>query len=327
MSLKNDFKAFSISNNANVVSQERYEESKDLLTGFPPNDVPTHLLNKILRQSSTIASVVANFIAEQSGDDVLDNGDIAKLTEQLNKALEQKSTTKVPDASLTQKGVVQLTDVVGNSDTLAVTQKLVQEIINSLRENINVKVPNTRKINGKMLTEDIVLSAIDIGAKRPGDIYLSAHPASDLAKGEYIADGTIHTIDSTVGRALNNLSDAYKAAWGIKQNGDKINLPNLFADGRGVFMRAGLTPGVIQGDAIRNITGNVGWRSHGLFTRVSGAFYGVKCNTNIVVAGTVDNSQHSYSAYVTFDASTVVPTANENRPLNVSMIPVIYLGV
>ncbi|KER02423.1 tail fiber protein [Photorhabdus temperata] len=327
MSSKNDFKAFSISNNANVVSQERYEESKDLLTGFPPNDVPTHMLNKVLRQSSTISSVVANFIAEQSGDDVLDNGDIAKLTEQLNRALEQKSTPKVPDASLTQKGVVQLTDVVGNSDTLAVTQKLAQEIINSLRENINVRVPNTRKINGKTLAEDITLSAIDIGAKRPGDIYLSAHPASDLAKGEYIADGAVHTIDSTVGRALNNLSDAYKAAWGIKQNGDKINLPNLFVDGRGVFMRAGLTPGVRQGDTIRNITGDLGWWGHGLFTRVSGVFHGVKSNANVVAAGTVDNSQHSYSAYATFDASKVVPTANENRPLNVSMIPIIYLGV
>ncbi|EQC00326.1 hypothetical protein B738_11995 [Photorhabdus temperata subsp. temperata M1021] len=168
--------------------------------------------------------------------------------------------------------------MVGNSDTLAVTQKLVQEIINSLRENINVKVHNTRKINGKMLTEDIALSAIDIGAKRPGDIYLSAHPASDLAKGEYIADGAVHTIDSTVGRALNNLSDAYKAAWGIKQNGDKINLPNLFADGRGVFMRAGLTPGVIQGDAIRNITGSLGWWNQGLFSHARGAFNGVGNN-------------------------------------------------
>ncbi|NHB89942.1 tail fiber protein [Photorhabdus tasmaniensis] len=327
MSFKSDFKAFSISNNANVVSQERYEESKDFLTGFPPNDVPTHVLNKVLRQSSTIASVVADFIAEQSGDDVLDDGDIAKLTEQFNRALEQKITPKIPDASLTQKGVVQLTDVVGNSDTLAVTQKLAQEIINSLRENINVRVPDTRKINGKMLTEDITLSAIDIGAKRPGDIYLSAHPASDLAKGEYIANGASYTIASTVGRALNNLSHAYKAAWGIKRNGDKINLPNLLVDGRGVFMRAGLTPGVRQGDAIRNITGNVGWGGHGLFTRVSGAFYGVQSTATVIVAGTNSNSNHGYSAYATFDASKVVPTADENRPLNVSMIPVIYLGV
>ncbi|EQC00329.1 tail fiber protein [Photorhabdus temperata] len=164
MSQKNDFKAFSISNNANVVSQRLYEESKDLLTGFPPNDIPTHLLNKALRQSSTISSVLADFISTQSGEDVLDDGDIAKLTAQLNRALEQKTTTKVPDASLTQKGVIQLTDVVGNSDTLAVTQKLAQEIINLLREDINNRVPNTRKVNGKALSTDISLSAVDVGA-------------------------------------------------------------------------------------------------------------------------------------------------------------------
>ncbi|EQC00784.1 hypothetical protein [Photorhabdus temperata] len=94
MSLKpqNDFKAFSISNNANVVSQERYEESRSLKTGFPPDNITTHELNKVLRQSSTISSVVANFIATHSGgDDVLDDGDIAKLTAQLNSALREKN--------------------------------------------------------------------------------------------------------------------------------------------------------------------------------------------------------------------------------------------
>ncbi|MER2474870.1 phage tail fiber protein [Photorhabdus laumondii] len=170
---KNDFKAFSTSNNANVVSQERYEESRDLLSGFPPNDVPTHLLNKVLRQSSTIASVVANFIAAQTGDDVLDDGDIAKLTAQLNRALEQKITAKIPNASLTQKGIVQLTNEVGNNDTLAVTQKLAQEIVNSLRENINAKVPNSRKINGKALTGDINLTAGDVGAVLTNDAMYS----------------------------------------------------------------------------------------------------------------------------------------------------------
>ncbi|MCT8341894.1 phage tail protein [Photorhabdus kleinii] len=100
MNPKNDFKAFSTSNNANVVSQERYEESLSLYSGFPPNDVPTHLLNKALRQSSTIASVVANFIATQSGDDVLDDGDTIKLNIQLNKALEQKIITKISDFAL-----------------------------------------------------------------------------------------------------------------------------------------------------------------------------------------------------------------------------------
>ncbi|NHB61086.1 tail fiber protein [Photorhabdus sp. RW14-46] len=140
MSPKNDFKAFSISDNANVVSQEKYEENQGLQTGFPPDNVPTHVLNKVLRQASTVSSVVADFIAAQSGNDVLDDGNIAKLTDQLNKALEQKITTDIPSASLTQKGVVQLTNVMGNSDTLAVTQKLVQEVINALRADITIPV-------------------------------------------------------------------------------------------------------------------------------------------------------------------------------------------
>ncbi|MFD0708922.1 phage tail protein [Photorhabdus akhurstii] len=197
MSLKpqNDFKAFSISNNANVVSQERYEESRSLKNGFPPDNVTTHELNKVLRQSSTISSVVANFIATHSGgDDVLDDGDIAKLTAQLNSALEKKITTEIPSTSLTQKGIVQLTNKTGDSNTLAVTQKLASDINDnannklakdqngadipdknefvknlSLMETVqkaNYAVPNSRKINGKALSGDVSLSAGDVGACR-----------------------------------------------------------------------------------------------------------------------------------------------------------------
>ncbi|OCQ52658.1 hypothetical protein Ppb6_02001 [Photorhabdus australis subsp. thailandensis] len=403
MSAKNDFKAFSIKNGSNVPSQYNYENRSELQDGFDARKQPDiHILNKALRQSSVISSAVADFIATQTGDDVLDDGDIAKLIAQLNKALEQKIKTEVPDASLTQKGVVQLTDIVGNSDTLAVTQKLLQETINLLLKNINNRVPNSRKVNGKellkdinlsaadvgaysktevdyyingrvpnsrkvngkelsadinlsavdvgaynkaevdyyingrvpnsrkvngkMLTEDIELSAIDVGAKRSGDIYLSAHPASDLAKGEYIANGDVYAIDSNVGRVLNSLSAEYKKAWGIKQSGGKINLPNLFVNGRGAFMRAGLQPGVIQGDAIRNITGSFGWWNQGLFSHARGAFSGVGNNPPTSIQLTRFDGYSHYS-YANFDASKVVPTADENRPLNVSMIPVIYLAV
>ncbi|WP_239002343.1 phage tail protein [Photorhabdus khanii] len=128
MSHKNDFKAFSIKDGANVVDQNLYENSPELQSGFSPDGFITHILNKALRQSSTISSVVADFIATESGSDVLDDGNITKLTAQLNKALEKKTTTKIPDASLTQKGIVQLTDIIGNSNTLAATQKLVSDI-------------------------------------------------------------------------------------------------------------------------------------------------------------------------------------------------------
>ncbi|MCA6219123.1 phage tail protein [Photorhabdus antumapuensis] len=166
MNQKNDFKSFSFGNDANVVSQEKYEINEHLQKGIPAGDINPHihLLNKVLRQSSTISSVVADFIATQSSEDVLDDGDRDKLTVQLNKALEKVTTAKIPNASLTQKGIVQLTNEIGDNDTLAATQKLVQKEINSLHENINEKVPNTRKINGKVLTGDITINAEDVGA-------------------------------------------------------------------------------------------------------------------------------------------------------------------
>ncbi|WP_391529086.1 phage tail protein [Photorhabdus akhurstii] len=162
---KNDFKAFAIGNGANVPSQQDYEINPNLPHGFPDRQyIDNHILNKILRQASTITSVVADFIATQSGEDVLDDGNVAKLTAQLNKALEHKAITGIPNASLTQKGIVQLTDVIGDSDTLAVTQKLIKEVVNSLLGSINTKVPDSRKINGKALTGDINLTAGDVGA-------------------------------------------------------------------------------------------------------------------------------------------------------------------
>ncbi len=66
MSPKNDFKDFSTSNNANVVNQEKYEKILSLYSGFLPDNVPTHLLNKVLRRSSTTVSVVDNLIMTQS---------------------------------------------------------------------------------------------------------------------------------------------------------------------------------------------------------------------------------------------------------------------
>ncbi|KGM26160.1 MULTISPECIES: hypothetical protein [Photorhabdus] len=91
MSAKNDFKAFAISNNANVLSQQGYEVYPELLIGFPDNQyIPNHVLNKILRQTSTISSAIADFIATESGTDVLDDGNVPKITSRFKSVLEQK---------------------------------------------------------------------------------------------------------------------------------------------------------------------------------------------------------------------------------------------
>ncbi|WP_387690154.1 tail fiber protein [Photorhabdus sp. RM71S] len=327
MSQKNDFKAFSISNNANVVSQEKYEENQSLQVGFPPENISTHVLNKALRQSSTIASVVANFIATQSGDDVLDDGDLAKLTAQLNQALKQKVTTEIPSASLTQKGVVQLTNEIGNNDTLAVTQKLVQEIINSLRENIDSKVSNSRKINGKALTEDINLNASDVGAYTRTDVYTRSEVYTRAEVDKLIKTASEIPVGAPIPWPLTHPPIGYFTCNGSAFN--KLQYPKLaeaYPDGRlpdlrGEFIR-GWDDGrgvdakrvilTSQEDAIQKITGT--------FTTIRAVVI------NTAGAFSLGDSTHrgntlqglDYGRVVNFDSSLVARAATETRPRNIA---------
>ncbi|TNH42640.1 phage tail protein [Photorhabdus luminescens] len=282
MSHKNDFKAFSISNNANVISQEKYEENQGLQTGFSPENVPTHLLNKVLRQSSTISSVVADFIATRSGNDVLDDGNVAKLTAQLNKAIEQKITTDIPNASLTQKGVVQLTNVIGNSDTLAATQKLVQEVISSLREEINIPVGSP--IPWPLLTPPF------------GYFVCNGSPFNKLQ--------------------YPKLAEAYPSGRLPDLRGEFIR---GWDDNRGVDGGRGLLSW--QGDAIRNITGST-QAIHAQMGGApqTPIVNGVMASSRYATADTrsANGGSSTDLTYFDIDASRQVPTANENRPRNVA---------
>ncbi|MCW7548032.1 phage tail protein [Photorhabdus sp. APURE] len=315
MNQKNDFKAFSISNNANVVSQEKYEENQSLQVGFPPDNISTHVLNKALRQSSTIASVIANFIATQSGDDILDDGDIAKLTTKLNQALKQKVTAEIPNASLTQKGVVQLTNEIGNNDTLAVTQKLVQEIINSLRGNIDGKVSNSRKINGKALTEDINLNANDVGAYTRAEVDKLIKTASEIPVGAPIPWPLPHPpfgYFTCNGSAFNKLQ--YPKLAEAYPDGRLPDLRGEFIrgwdDGRGVDTKRVILTS--QEDAIQKITGTF-TTIRAVVINAAGAFsLGDSTHKGNTLAG------DDYGRVVNFDSSLVARAATETRPRNIA---------
>ncbi len=107
----------------------------------------------------------------------------------------------------------------------------------------------------------------------------------------------------------------------------KVYPTNELPDLRGEFIRGwddgrGIDAGreilSAQGDAIRNITGTVGWYGDGLLSNVSGVFSGRdRVNQRTAATdSTVDTSLKYASAY--FDASTKVPTATENRPRNIA---------
>lgn len=167
-----------------------------------------------------------------------------------------------------------------------------------------------------------------------GEFRLMPFRAGKLPFGWYFRNGDNYLLTSPQGKALNGLSDNYKHDHRItikEIDGQQyINVPSAFApDGRGYFERPvdGTTRqvGSVQNDAIRNI--------YGSFYPVSETFASEGQATG-VFKKTQCFSTHTPSAIdggpgdgIVFDASLVVPTSNENRPLNIGLTPAIYLGV
>ncbi|WP_317405671.1 phage tail protein [Megamonas funiformis] len=123
----------------------------------------------------------------------------------------------------------------------------------------------------------------------------------------------------------SNPSDSYLECNGQAIDGSKY--PKLYElmhnvpDYRGMFLRGlggnSANLGILQGDAIRNITGTMGGSSSdvaGLWDYGTGVFYQFNQGRYSVYYS------KAYFSYVSqgmgFDASRVVPVANENRPVN-----------
>lgn len=154
--------------------------------------------------------------------------------------------------------------------------------------------------------------------------------ANELPFGWYFRNGDNFLLNSPQGRALDRLSVNYKLDHHITIktiNGQHyINVPNAFySDGRGYFERAvnGITRqvGNVEHDAIRNFSGEfLAFR-----TTDNNLFYlGKTWPKDSLIT---DEANGNGMAMNVFDVSRVVPTANENRPINIGMTPTIYLGV
>lgn len=121
---------------------------------------------------------------------------------------------------------------------------------------------------------------------------------------------------SVVGSSVPNLQGAFIRGYGsqtvAQNNGSTIGItPTVHQSGN--F-------GELQGDAIRNITGNFNadiaamgvLSTGGAFADLGGVYYGDSGDSGVLEA-----------RRFSFDSSRIVPTANENRPVNVALLPCI----
>lgn len=101
----NNFKPFATAANANVMSQADWEALPALLSGFTAGKASSAQVNKAIRQASFIAAALAQYTANKSGLDVLDDGDvsgfIAKMTTALGKDFQGLDATLTALAGLT----------------------------------------------------------------------------------------------------------------------------------------------------------------------------------------------------------------------------------
>ncbi|MEG1111435.1 MAG: hypothetical protein RSE65_12030 [Hafnia sp.] len=107
----NDIKPFAAAGGANVLTQAEYLALAALSTGFTSGKANSKEVNKAIRQATFISSVLAQFICDKSGSDVLDDGNVADLVTKLLSAINK--TSQPLDATLTA-----LAGLVGAADKL-----------------------------------------------------------------------------------------------------------------------------------------------------------------------------------------------------------------
>ena len=96
MSVENDFIPFAVGGSANVLSQTAYAALTSLTqNGFSAGIAPSVQLNKVWRQSSIMAAVIASFIVQETGQTAIDDGTTATLLANFTNAVNAASKTRV----------------------------------------------------------------------------------------------------------------------------------------------------------------------------------------------------------------------------------------
>lgn len=131
---QNDFLVVAGTGTPNVETQAAYAASDAVAAGYVSGVVPSNRINKSLRQSTVMASVLAQLIVAQTGNDAIDDGSTATLLANLTLAL-QAASAAISAPIVTTGGTTVLTVTQAAAATITVTGVLASNAI--------IQVPST----------------------------------------------------------------------------------------------------------------------------------------------------------------------------------------
>ena len=231
-------------------------------------------------------------------------------------AIKMLIASRTPAATTDVAGVTKIIDTLNSNDKLSALSARQGKVLNDSKLDKNgnaataAKLQTARTINGVPFD-----GTQDINATPAGTIMYFAR--------DWAPTGWLKANGAAVSRtAYAGLFAVLGTYYGPGDGSTTFNLPDL----RGEFIRSyddrrGVDPGrwngSWQGDAIRNITGACSGAMGVVFDGFAGAFFDDGTRDATVATST---TKVTYNDDFCFDASRVVPTANENRPRNIALL-------
>lgn len=206
----NQFKSFANGPAANVMAQNEWEILPALSSGFQSGKASSAQINKVLRQTSFIASAVAQYVAELSGRDVMDDGDIAAFVEKLKSAgsaqflsigknLHEIASNGAASQAEARKSLGLGSSATQNNDAFLAAGSNLSDVPDKAHARANLGL-------GSAATHEIQTSMDDVG---PGKI-LASGSAIALRSATAIASGG--TVTNANDLPTNSVSFVYGSA-------------------------------------------------------------------------------------------------------------------
>ncbi|MBT0477191.1 hypothetical protein ISO71_16315 [Morganella morganii subsp. morganii] len=317
----------------------------NVAAGIAPTILEAGWLNSVQRE--ILGVIIAAGMQQDKNDDtqlskaiskIISGGDYATKTEVNSKLAKDQNGADIPnkDTFIKNLGLGEIYATREDVGQKLDKSKVTNSLINSLElvpttalmiDNLALKQPvGDYQPKGEYALLSDLKSLI-----KPGFTMQTILDEADIAPPWYLINGDRYGLDTPQGKVLRAFSADLKARWNITQTAETITLPKtLQSDGRMPFPRpvngTARKTGTVTGDTMRNFTGELGYSvDYGLSggnDSLNGVFSAVGTYKKALSGG---GSGNTYN--IRFDPSKVVPTGSENKPLDIGVTWIMYLGV